>query len=1077
MLTIYRASAGTGKTHKLTGEYLQLLFSGQDMHARILSVTFTNKATEEMKNRIIKELYQLASGKKSNYLEQLTQNKPEKEQLIRNQARNILVRILHDYAAFNISTIDHFFQQTMRAFIREIGLQGNYRVEMDTDLVLSEAIDNLLSDLDKADHKDLLEWLLRFSEDKVEKGENWDLRREIRTLSFELFKEKFKAYSDQVNKDIEDKESLAKYKNMLFAIIRSTETEAKKLGKEALAILVSHNLHPSDFKGGSRSPVFFFERLAKGVMKEPTASFKKLAEGSNACYTKKTPTDKIQAIEQALQSGLAKCIEQIIHFFENLTDYYTAREISGNYYTLGILTDISRQIKNWREEKNRMLIADTTELLSRIIGDSDVPFIYEKTGTHIDHYMIDEFQDTSEMQWRNFRPLVKESLAYRYANLIVGDIKQSIYRFRNSDWTLLDEQVVHDFSTDEINDETLSENWRSHRNIVEFNNTFFTIVPTLLQQIYNQGLEDSALTQEQRNMYAGKIISAYHRSVQKVSPLYQDKEGHVRIEFLPDEEGKSWKEEAMLRLPLLVEQLQENGFELRDIAVLVRTRAEGMQVANTLLTYKETHSAPDNPFSYDIISEDALMISNSSAVRFIVSLIQYINKPKDPVIAQFAQMAYIVMCQKKYANLENNQINIDISFLFTEDILDKIKQLSRQSFYEMAEGIYRLFKSNVPDNELVFVQAFLDMVADSVEREPVDADRFLKWWKETGIRGKIATPDSQNAIRILTIHKSKGLGFKAVIIPFGDWDVDQKSGSIIWCHPEEKPFNQLQLVPVGYSKELNNTFFANDYYHEKLHAYIDNLNALYVAFTRAKEELIVFTPCNEAKRTKTISKLIWESTQVSELDAVDDSVELRRLIDGFRQDENIFEWGTWWQTSREEQKLMNEILMNSLPTVLSDERIHLRLHRNGGFFDDEQRRYGVLMHDLLSGIQIIDDVRTAVLNKQSAGEINKRESKEMIERLQKLLIQPEVKSWFDGSMQIMNEAEILFDNGKSCRPDRIMMANGQVIVVDYKFGEQKDLRNYFQIKRYQNLIKKMGYNDVKGYLWYVEQDEIETVSV
>ena len=1075
MLTIYRASAGTGKTHKLTGEYLKLLFAGQDMHARILSVTFTNKATEEMKSRIIKELYQLASGKKSNYLEDLTQNKPEKEHLIRNQARNILIRILHDYAAFNISTIDHFFQQTMRAFIREIGLQGNYRVEMDTDLVLSEAIDSLLADLDKADHKDLLEWLLRFSENKVEKGETWDLRKEIRTLSNELFKEKFKAYSDLINKDIENKETLDNYKKTLFAIIHSTEAEAKQIGKEALSILSSYNLHPSDFKGGNRSSVFFFERLTKGVLKEPTDSFKKLAEGNEACYTKKTPQDKIQAIEQALQGGLGKCIEQVISFFNNLTNYYTAREISRNYYTLGILTDISIQIKTWREEKNRMLIADTTELLNRIIGDSDIPFIYEKTGTRIDHYMIDEFQDTSEMQWRNFRPLIKESLAYRRANLIVGDIKQSIYRFRNSDWTLLDEHVVHDFSADEINDKTLSENWRSHRNIVEFNNTFFTIVPALLQQIYNQGLEESALKPEQRSMYSEKIISAYDKSLQKVSPPFLSKEGHVRVEFLPDEEDKSWKEESMLRLPSLIEQLQENGFELRDIAILVRTRAEGMSVADTLLSYKETHSGPDNPFSYDIISEDALIICSSSAVRFIVSMIQYISKPDDPIIGQFTQMAYAVMHRKKYANTDTGQISANIRHSFAPEIFHTIRQLSHQSFYEMTEGIYRLFKSDIPDNELIFVQAFLDMVADLVEREPIDTDKFLKWWKETGIRGKIATPDSQNAIRILTIHKSKGLGFKAVIIPFGDWDVDQKSGSIVWCHPENAPFDQLKLVPVSYSKELNKTHFANDFYQEKLHAYIDNLNALYVAFTRAKEELIIFTPNKDAKRTKTISKLIWESMQIPEINLVNEDIPIRTFTDGFQPEQDIFEWGAWWHTSPEKQQSATEIKMNGIPSILPDQRIHLRLHRKGGFFDDKQRRYGLLMHDLLSEIQTINDIQTAVSNKESTGEINKSESKEMIERLQNLLVQPEVKCWFNGSMQVMNEAEILFDNGKSRRPDRIMLKKGQVIVVDYKFGDQKDLRYFFQLKRYQNLIKKMGYNDVKGYIWYVEQNEIEMV--
>lgn len=1073
MLTIYRASAGTGKTHTLTGEYLQLLFSGQDMHARILSVTFTNKATEEMKSRIIQELYRLAAGAPSNYISLLTEKYRKKEDQIRWQARGILIRILHDYAAFNISTIDHFFQQTMRAFMREIGLQGNYRIEMDVDLVLSESIDNLLADLDKEGNKELLEWLLRFSEDKVEKGENWDLRKEIKLLSYELFKEQFKASGGQIGKEIEDKDALAGYKDALWATIRAAEAQAKQIGEEALALLASCHLQFSDFKGGSRSPLFFFERMAKGIIKEPTESFRKLAGDAKACYTPKTPSDKIQAIEQVFAGGLGDCIERAVRFFDRLTDYYTAREIIRYFYTLGILNDVAHQVKRWREEKNRMLIADTTELLNRIIDGSDVPFIYEKTGTRIDHYMIDEFQDTSNMQWRNFRPLVKESQANGRAGLIVGDVKQSIYRFRNSDWSLLDEQVRNDFAANEIEEKTLDTNWRSYRNIVEFNNTFFTVVPELLQQIYNQGLEESALMPEQRTMYAGKIRDVYAKSTQNVSPPFRSKEGHVRIEFLPDEEAKSWKEEALSRLPAVVEQWQANGYELRDMAILVRTRAEGMKVAETLLAYKETH--PGSRFAYDIISEDALMIGNSSVVRFMMSMLRYVNRPENPVLRQFAWMTYVMMRRKTHAEETYGMVVENHINAFSPEIVAEIQRLSHRSFYEMVEGIYHLFRGDVPDSEQIFVQAFLDVAADFVEKESVDTDRFLKWWKETGVRTKIATPDSQNAIRILTIHKSKGLGFKAVIIPFGDWDVDQMSGSIVWCRPDRKPFDRLHLVPVSYSKELSKTHFADAYYHEKLHAYIDNLNALYVAFTRAKEELVVFTPREDVKRTKPVSALIRESMRISGIDGGGGEARLRPLSEGFRADEAVFEWGDWWQTSSGSPSATEEKPMGRIPSVLPDERIHLRLHHKGGFLDDRQRRYGVLMHDILSRIRTADDIRPAISVKESAGEIGRSDADEIMERLKRLLDQPGVKPWFDGSMEVMNEAEILFENGKSRRPDRIMLHNGRVVVVDYKFGEQKDVRHRFQVKRYLHLIREMGYDQVKGYLWYVESDEIESV--
>lgn len=587
MLTVYRASAGAGKTHKLTGEYLTLLFTGPGAFRRILAVTFTNKATDEMKTRIVDELYNLASGRKSDYVELLKSAYSLTEIQVRKQAAQILIDILHDYSAFNISTIDRFFQQTMRAFTREIGLQGGYGIEMDQELVLTTAIDNLLSDLEKPESKDLLGWLLRFAEDKIESGGEWNLRKDIMALSREVFKESYKAFSEAVGRDIEDKKALEDYKNELYGIIRSVEATAKELGERGLAILNKYGLKVTDFKGGSRSPLTLLDRLVQGEMKEPSATFIGLADNLDGCFTKTVSLGTRQIIGCAFEDGLNDCIKGIISLFGNLTAYNTAREIVRYYYTLGILTDVSRQIAAYREEKNVMLIADTTELLSKVIEGSDAPFIYEKTGTHVDHYMIDEFQDTSGMQWNNFRPLIEESLAHSRDNLIVGDVKQSIYRFRNSDWKLLDEQVQADFSPEVVHEETLKDNWRSCRNIVEFNNALFTTLPGVLQAVYNEALSVSSLSEEQRAAFFTKIMSAYDKSFQQVPPPFMQKDGHVRIEFLSGDNEKDWKEEALGRLPGVLEKLQDNGYALKDIAILVRTNQEGAQVADTLLAYKE----------------------------------------------------------------------------------------------------------------------------------------------------------------------------------------------------------------------------------------------------------------------------------------------------------------------------------------------------------------------------------------------------------------------------------------------------------------------------------------------------------
>lgn len=1084
MLTVYRASAGAGKTHKLTGEYLTLLFTGPGAYRRILAVTFTNKATDEMKGRIVEELFSLASGHKSDYVELLTITYSLTESQVRKQAGKILIDILHDYSAFNISTIDRFFQQTMRAFTREIGLQGGYGIEMDQELVLTSAIDNLLAGLENPENKDLLGWLLRFAEDKIEGGGEWNLRKDIMSLSREVFKENYKAFSDEVGRDIEDKQALEDYKNELYAIIRSVESEARLLGERGLALLSKYALQPSDFKGGSRSPLTILEKLAKGEMKEPTATFTGLADNVDACFTKTTPQGTRQIIACVFEEGLNDCIKSIISLFGNLTSYNTAREIVRYYYTLGILTDVSRQIAAYREEKNVMLIADTTELLNKVIDGSDAPFIYEKTGTRVDHYMIDEFQDTSGMQWNNFRPLIGESLSHGRKNLIVGDVKQSIYRFRNSDWKLLDEQVAKDFYEEEVKQETLKDNWRSCRHIVEFNNAFFTTVPALLQNLYNETLLTSSLSEEQRLAYLTKIMSAYNQSYQQVPPPFQKKDGHVKIEFLSGDEDIDWKEEAMSRLPGVVEQLQDNGYALKDMAILVRTNMEGALVAETLLTYKEEN--PSDQYNYDIISDEALFVGGSQAVRFMVSLLRYLKNPEDKTNEQIALFSYRILVNSKNSEPQQN-IGSEVALSFPLEIADALQILSRQSLYEITEGLFRLFSDHFPENEQVFVQAFLDMVSEYTQKESADLNRFIKWWDETGYRKTIATPDGQNAIRILTVHKSKGLGFKVVIIPFCDWEIDHKPTKpvILWCHPEKRPFNRLHLVPVRYSQALGNTIFAEDYFKERLHAFIDNLNTLYVAFTRAKEELIVFSPrpkkvnekTGEVERVTSIGDALWGGLCMEVTDTREGD-KLISLPSSFDVPADSFEMGNWWHPAigKNNSAGMEEIAMARLRSISPDDRLQLRLHGKGFFFDNERRKHGTLMHEVLSRIRTQDDISSSVESYRLAGVINKEEAASLKKRLKELLNISEVALWYNGTSRVLNEVDILFGKGLSKRPDRVMITGEQVVVVDYKFGDHSDKRHHSQVKNYLKLIRQMGYEQVSGFLWYVELNKIEAVN-
>jgi ATP-dependent exoDNAse (exonuclease V) beta subunit len=411
---------------------------------------------------------------------------------------------------------------------------------------------------------------------------------------------------------------------------------------------------------------------------------------------------------------------------------------------------------------------------------------------------------------------------------------------------------------------------------------------------------------------------------------------------------------------------------------------------------------------------------------------------------------------------------------FPPSIKKELYALSRQSLYELTEGLFRLFAAYFPANEQVFIQAFFDMALEYAQKESADLSRFLAWWDETGCRRAIATPDGQNAVRILTVHKSKGLGFKAVILPFADWEIDHKPTKqvVMWCKPCEAPFNKLHLTPVRYGQKLAKTIFAPDYFEERLHACIDNLNTLYVAFTRAKEELIVFAPrprkiqaqTGKTEKAGSMASLLWEGLYESEQFSFD-------------TDAGLFELGSpCLSAGSEKEKQTEEIGMGTLFSVSPDERLQLRLHGKNFFFDNAQRKHGALMHEVLSSIHTKKDIASAVDSYLQAGVINREEASALARRLEDLLASPGVSSWYDGSGRVLNEVEILSGEGKTKRPDRVMLTDNRAVIVDYKFGEKQDKRHHYQVKNYMNLVRRMGYENVEGYLWYVELDKIEAVN-
>lgn len=1073
VLHIYKASAGSGKTHRLTGEYLRLLYGGENNYRHILAVTFTNKATDEMKSRIVKELHHLATNQESGYLDDLMKEFEMDETSIRQKAKNLLETILHDYSAFSVSTIDRFFQQTVRAFTREIGLAGNYNIELDQTTLLNEAIDLLIAELDKPENKAIADWLLSMMKSQIGDNKSWNIRKILQDFGKQMFKENVRFLSEDELSTIQDKEKLESYRKKLEQIKREYINSAKAIGKEALAIMQRHGIAYDDMKFGRNSGFSIFSKVAKGELSKPSPRLVNAA--NNIDNWTKDGNPKASQIRAAYADGLNDCLNRIIALSEDDLFFNTANSILENFYALGILSDIEKRLRLLQRETDTLFLSDTTELLNHLISENDSPFIYEKTGTRLLHFMIDEFQDTSPLQWNNFLPLVRESLASNHFNLIVGDVKQSIYRFRNGDWRLLEDQIDQDFQPLQINHHALDVNWRSEQCIVEFNNSLFARIPQLLQDVYNSSSEIDDGSHFSK--YAqSKIIDIYAQAYQSIPEKRKTAQGYVKMTFLPNEKDDDWKSESLKRLPLEIESLQDQGFSLSQMAILVRSNKDAVLVAESLLNYKREHT--DSKYRYDIISNEALLVANAQSVKAAIAILRHFQNPADETRRLMAMYELVrfhrAMTPGEALAFCNDPANAEA----LAEMEVRLTHISQLPLYESVEAFFAISSEAMNENENAFVQAFLDVVLKFSADASSDLNSFLEWWDEESRSLTLFSPEGQDAIRLITIHKSKGLEFDVVLMPFVDWEVDHSSGhaEFVWCEPDREPFNELAIVPVKYKKDMANTIFREDYLREKLLSYIDNLNLLYVAFTRPKHQLICYAPKGKDNITR-ISDLIYRT--VSEPMALSDSIKSDIDLKNYyfeNENESVFEYGI-------PSKIESDNKPNSIDTCKMEEwrsipfegRLKLRLNSIGYFNDDGSRARGMLMHEIVSSIKTVSDLSGALQRRVMEGELTEIEQKEVFEEITEMLSLPEVSDWYSGKYIVLNEMQTLDPEWGFSRPDRIMMDGNKAIVVDYKFGEAEDLKYRRQVQHYVKLLQKMEFSDVNGFIYYVKLRKIEQV--
>ena len=1015
MIEVLKASAGAGKTHRLTGEYIELLFSKDYAFKNILAVTFTNKATDEMKQRILEELHILSQpGAESDYLERIMKYTGNDETWVRNKAKEILISVLHDYTSFRVSTIDKFFQLVMRSFARELGKMATYNIELDQNGVLMRAVDKMFAQLDDPKNQKLLEWLIDYSLEAVDKGSSWNVKGEILKLGSQIFSEEFKLAKEKCTQEFEDIsiDDVARMKSALKVQADNFEKELFGLAKAGQKCIADAGMDPEGFKGGSRSPFLYFQRVVpekgKPQVIVPSATFLALHDDISKWFTgKKCPADI-----EAVYPDLNEIVGKISCLFENgYKGYATALVLLSNVNVLGILNDIYVKVLEYCREKNIILLSESTELLSKIIDKNDTPFVYEKIGATLENYMLDEFQDTSSLQWRNFFPLLDNSLSEGHKNLIVGDVKQSIYRWRGSDCKILKEDIYEMFGKDKIKKDNLKFNYRSTENIIRFNNVFFEHCAEEIQ-----GLIDGD----------GKDITSVYAELEQHLP--EDKEvkpGYVEVSFI-DVEEEDFYEQSLELLPQKVAMLREGGYSLKDIAVLVRTGREGNVVAEKLIGC-----------GYDVISSDSLYVCSSVAVQKIVNILREIDNP--------------------------NSDSLRIMKMFQD--IPEHEQISNYSLYQLCEAVIRQSLSKDEKKDLAYLQAFLDLVLEFTNSKGTNISQFLKWWDESGVKCTVSAPEDMDAIRVMTIHKSKGLGFNVVIIPFLKESIDHKPllSPTLWCHWEGMP------MPVKYSKGLLETSFANEYSKERTSTCIDALNTVYVAFTRAKKEMFIFAPVAKMKKSGEYAK-----------DTVSDILYTYcKNTLGFTAD-NMVALGESGCEKKQDKSAGKLKLENVFDSDILEKRT--RTAANSGSLQGGEtiREHGIAMHYVFSLVKYAADAADAVARACKEG-VAACPQDELMELVGKKIASVQNYGWFDERWQVLNECSILTEEGEEKRPDRVLVSGTDAIVIDYKFGafSQEDTaqlgRYKRQVSRYMDLLTRMGYTNVKGFLWFLSADEVISI--
>ncbi|MFR9620191.1 MAG: UvrD-helicase domain-containing protein [Rikenellaceae bacterium] len=1050
--TIYNASAGSGKTYRLAYKYVRDVIAEPNTYRNILAVTFTNKATEEMKSRILQQIHLLAANKKSNYIEQLTADLQLTSHQIRQRAQRAQGLILHDYSRFTVLTIDRFFQRVLRAFIQELGIDIGYNLEIENASIIAQSADSLIEQI--ASEEALREWLMAFVHERIEQGHKWDIHDGILSLSSQLFNEKARKALDNALSKEELQRLIAQEQR------RSDEwlSQLKALGQEAMALMEREGLECESFKGKGRSFALIFRRIAAGELPEPTKTQRQRAESTDGWC------DKMSAAE-AIVPQLREVLQRIIKLYDSEIQLYnTAKLMRENYRSFALLADLNHATQAICNEQNTMLLTQTANILEEFICDNDAPFIYEKVGNRFTRFMIDEFQDTSRREWNNFLPLLHNAMSQSREDensvLIVGDIKQSIYRWRGGDWRILRNDAAQQLGASQTTIVNMDDNYRSLPRVVEFNNQIIERAVELVDESLNTALdkakEEGLIEQKSYDDLHSTLKQAYEGQAQNPRKVC-DHKGFVEVVEYE-------------QTPPIIDRICaaiDRGFRPCDIMILTQTNSEATDVAEMLLSYK--NRCDDPRYRFDVMTQQALIVGYAPVSQFVIAVMQLAITPDDKL-----QRA----CYNQFLGRDH------VDTLIEDEQLRFLAALRMHSPIEAFEQIVMEYRLDSDTSHIAYLQAIHEQIIRYSNSKIGDIVLFVEWWGEKGAKESLNVERSDSTIEILTIHKAKGLEKSIVIIPYCKWRCESVSSgtkrNIVWAESRSTQRLTPGAFPITYKKDMGRSHFADDYYYERVYSHVDSMNMLYVALTRAVESLHIFVPIKKSSRDGSLSdvgKVVLQSLPEGGMTSTE-----QVMVDGEMSDITAHKYGQpappATQSEPRERRLHIARRYQSSPSEL---RLRLPSQRYHSEAEDSPRQVGIMMHKAFEQATNRDDIFHKIDLMFANASIDAEEHRALRSAVEQSLSDARVGEWFEREWQsVRNESQIIqpHDASKSSthRPDRVMIDGERVVVVDYKFGLLLSASHKRQMQNYMQLLRKMGYKHIEGYVWYVRESQIIAVT-